>query len=122
MATVKSVSYVEQNINMVAGVFNDTTIYSTAAPMVVRVGRDVAAGGLYVDYAIQTASNQFIILDTFNAFHGATVTVKRLPATLSTSIVTVVNGSAAGGTVGLLGTSTAGQITAVFDGVSGVWK
>lgn len=122
MATVKLVSYVEQNTNMIAGVMNDTAVYGTATPAIVRVGRDVSGeSGVYVQAGTQTAVTQSIILDLVNAYHGARVIIKKGTG-VGTSVVTVVSGSAAGATVSLLTSGVADEVVAAYDGNSGVWR
>jgi hypothetical protein len=124
MAKIDTSPIVEQNPNNLAGVNFDTAIYGTAAgiPPVVRLGRDVLPGGVYVVAGVQTSVNAIVIMDLVNARPGVAVTIKRPPSAVSTSVITVLSGSAAGGTAGVLGTSTAGEVTTVFDGVAGVWR
>lgn len=121
MATVKMISAVEVNAAINQGVQFDTAVYGTASPPIVRLGRDVVDGGVYVSAGTQTAVTLPIILDTFNAQGGATIIVKR-GTNVGTSVITVVSGSAAGATVSVLGSGVADEVVGVFDGFAGVWR
>jgi hypothetical protein len=121
MGTLRTVSVTEQNVNTLAGVQIDTAVYAglgTGAP-VVRSGREAP---MYVMAGTQTASNVNVILDLTNASHGATITVKRQVQVLTTAIISVVSGSAAGAECGRIGASAHGEVTAVFDALNQVWK
>lgn len=118
MATVKSVSAQEQNTNMIAGVQFDTAVYGTAAPPVLRVGRDAP---VYVVAGVQTSVTAIVVLDTANAYHGAQQIVKRGTA-VSTSVIDVRSGSAAGVSVGQITSSAQDEVVAVFDGPAQVWR
>lgn len=122
MATVKSVSVVEVNLAISQGVQFDTAVYGTAAPPVVRMGRDVAGDGIYIMAGTQTAVTLPVILDLTNAYHGANITVKRGTQGMTTSIVSVVSGSAAGVVVSQLTSGVSDEVLAVFDGPSNVWR
>lgn len=122
MATVKMVSVVETNATINQGVQFDTAVYGTASPPIVRVGRDVSGeGGVYISAGTQTAATLPVILDTFNAYNGAKVFVKR-GTNVGTSIVTVVSGSAAGSVVSVLGSGVADEVVGVYDGAAAVWR
>ena len=122
MATVKLVSVVEVNAAISQGVQVDTAVYGTASPPIVRVGRDVTGdGGVYIQAGTQTAATLPIVLDLFNAYHGAKVTVRKGTG-VGTSVVTVVSGSAGGAVVSLLSSGVADEAVAVYDGYAGVWR
>lgn len=122
MATVKLVSAVEVNAAISQGVQFDTAVYGTASPPIIRVGRDVTGdGGVYIQAGTQTAVTLPIVLDLFNAYHGAKVTVRKGTG-VGTSVVTVVNGSAGGAIVSLLTSGVADEAVAVYDGYAGVWR
>lgn len=123
MATVKYSSIVEQNFNMLQGIlFSSATFAGTntgVGDLVVRVGREPPVVSIL---GTQTCSNSYIALDHFNAYHGATVTVKRQMGTMGTGIITIVDGSAAGATIGIIPASANGSITCAFDGVAEIWR
>ncbi len=121
MATVKMVSVVEVNAPISQGVQFDTAVYGTGAPPIVRLGRNVADGGVYVSAGTQTAATLDIVLETLNAQGGATIIVKR-PVTVGTAIVTVVSGAPGGTVVSVLTSGVADEVIAVFDGFAGVWR
>lgn len=123
MASVKLVSYSEINANTMSGVMFDTAVYGTASPAIVRVGRDVKDGGCYINAGTQTGVTAKIILDTFNAFHGAEILIKQGTQGLGgTTLLQVVSGSAAGVTVGQLTSGVQDEIICTYDGFAGVWR
>jgi hypothetical protein len=125
MAALKSVSIIEQNANTIQGVYYDTAVYATSGTggVGVKWGRDLTPpSGAYVILGTQTSSNHFVVLDQSNATHGASVVIKRNCTAPGTSIVTVVTGSFAGSTVGIIASSVNGLIETQFDGIAGVWR
>ena len=121
MATVKLVSYQEQNANALAGAQFDTAVYATAAGggVTLRVGRDAP---LHVVAGTQTAVTAVVVLDLVNAYHGAQITVKRGTQGNSTSVINVVSGSGAGVVIGQLNSSAIGQVVSAFDGANNIWR
>lgn len=124
MATLRAVSIIEQNASTLQGVVFDTAVYATAGSgaFTVKVGRDVLALGMYVVAGTQTSSNVVVVMDPTNVAHGACVTIKRQNVAPSTSVITVVTGSAAGVTIGSIGSSVNGLVETSYDGQNGVWR
>ena len=129
MGLPRACTVMEQNANMVAGVQIDTAIYvgtgTAAAPSGVigplRVGREAP---VYILNSIQTAAAVEIILDTVNAYAGASISVRFGTGCTGTSTMRLVNATT-GGTV--ISSSTAGQapvavqgFSATFDGAA--WR
>lgn len=123
MTTLRAVSVVEQNANTMAGVQVSSATYvgtnTGAGDTVIRVGREAPVFSIV---GTQTASTSYIALDLVNAYHGATIVVKRQMTTMGTGIIDVLNGSAAGALVGRIPASANGVVVAAFDGVAKVWR
>jgi len=124
MGLPRAVTVMEQNVNTIAGVQVDTAIYvgtGIAGVPTLRVGREAP---VYVFNSVQTAAIVDVILDTKNAYAGASFNLRFGTGATGTSTIRLVNAST-GGTV--ISSSTAGvaptsehNLFATFDGVA--WK
>ena len=124
MATVKLVSYEEQNANIIAGVQVDTAVYvgtgsgATGMP-VIRVGREAP---VYILEGTQTAVGVKVCMDNVNAYHGARQTIKIGTGAATTSIVSIVTGSQAGPTIYTITSGVGRDANVVYDGVAQTWR
>ena len=125
MASIKLPSYTEQNANMLAQVQSDTAVYvgtGVAGVITLRWGREAPE---YVIDGVQTAVALGVVLDTFNATHGAQVILKGGTGVgFGTSIVTVRNGSTSGAVLATASGHGTWQIgiAFVFNGAIGTWR
>ena len=121
MATVKTVSAQEQNINTLAGVQIDTALIGSAG-VVYTMGRNPP---VVVIAGTQTSSLAPVILDLYNARIGDVFTIKKYTTSVlgtGASQINIVSGSAAGAVIGAIQTGTAcpNMVIAAFDGVA--WR
>ena len=126
MATLKTVSIVEQNANTMAGCQVTSATYvgtNTVADLTIKVGKDAP---LVQIVGTQTASRTYVALDTANAYHGAQIVVSRNTLTPGTGIISVFSGLAGTGfptaEVGNIPTNVNGVVIAAYDGIAGVWR
>jgi|SRR3990167_347594 len=124
MATVKLVSYEEQNANRIAGVQVDTAIYvgtgsgATGMP-VLKVGVNPP---VYILEGVQTAVGVKVCMSNENAYHGATQRIVIGTGAATTSIVSVVTGSQAGPTINTITSGVGREANVVYDGIAQAWR
>ena len=114
----------EQNANQLAGVQVDTSVYvgtGVGGVPTLRVGREAP---VYVIEGVQTAAVVDIILETANAYAGASFNIRLGTGASGTSTIRLINATT-GGTV--VSTATGGNVLgnqknliATFNGVA--WK
>lgn len=120
MASIKTVSVVEQNVNTLSSFQVDTAVYvgtGAAGVPFIKVGREAP---VYILEGVQTAVVVNVVAEIANAYHGATFNLRRGTGAGSTSVIQVVN-STTGGTV-VSTSSGAKDIFITFNGVTQAWK
>ena len=126
MATVRATTVVDQNTATLAGVQVDTAVYvgtgTAAAPSGVIPYKVGVNAPVYVIAGIQTAAVVDVVLDTNNAYAGASADFRFGTAMTGTSTIRLRNATTAGT---ILAITTAGQspgsehnLLATFDGTA----
>lgn len=120
MANLKATTIMQQNPNTIAGIQVDTAVYvgtGLAGTIPIQVGREAP---VYRLDGVQTAAVMDVILDTMNAYKGATFELRFGTGASGTSTVRLLNATTGGTVVSTSTSNVKASLFATFDGTT--WR